>query len=417
MSADSALWWLSLNLLSILILGFYSMEEMACVSLNKIRLHYYVSQGMKRAIWLNYLLQNPVRLFGTTLICVNVAMFVGSEFARQTYIAMGWNPDLAPITQVFFVVILAELAPMFAARRYAEHAALLGAPILYFSAKIMAPLLSALGLISRFVDSFIGGGKTPEHLTFNQEDLQKIFSLQDEDRAGDIEGKDFSNVTNNIFSLRSKDAKQVMQPLNSIPVLPSNAIVLQVQQLLKKHNVKFIPIYHRTLFHIVGIVYPRDLLRIPNTKRIRDYASPPWFITQNTNIIQILKEFRHNNRNAAVVLNDLGLAIGIITFNDLIEEIFGKLEPGTEQQPIKPSKHLFIIDRVFPGDMKVGDFNSQFDVILDEDVDLTLGGLMARELEHNPENDETVVIPPFELKVVETSLMEVKKIAITTRIR
>ncbi len=117
-----------LNFLSIIMLAFYSMTEMACVSFNKVRLQYYVSKGMKRAIWLNALLQHPSRLFGTTLIGVNIAMFFGSEFSRQFYSSIGLNPDWSPLTQVILVVIFGELAPMFAARRYPEHVSILGIP-------------------------------------------------------------------------------------------------------------------------------------------------------------------------------------------------------------------------------------------------------------------------------------------------
>src|ERR1700722_3738597 len=91
--------WFLLNILTIILLGFYSMQEMASVSFNRLRLQYYVSKGIKRAIWVQSLLQNPARLFGTTLISVNIAMFIGSECARRTYAALGLNPDWAPLTQ------------------------------------------------------------------------------------------------------------------------------------------------------------------------------------------------------------------------------------------------------------------------------------------------------------------------------
>ena len=133
------------------------MLEMACVSFNKIRLQYYVSKGYKRAIWLNYLLQHPSRLFGTTLICVNVGLIVGSECSREFYSSIGLNPDWAPLTQVFFVVIFGELSPMFAARNYAENVAMLGVPLIYFSAKLMSPLLWATSLLSKLCNLLVGG--------------------------------------------------------------------------------------------------------------------------------------------------------------------------------------------------------------------------------------------------------------------
>src|SRR5690348_4151194 len=105
MNISEALWWTFLNLISIIVLAFFSMEEMACVSFSRLRLHYYVSQGKRRALWLNYLLQEPTRLFTTTLLSVNAAMFIGSECARQSYIALGLSPDWAPVSQVILVVI------------------------------------------------------------------------------------------------------------------------------------------------------------------------------------------------------------------------------------------------------------------------------------------------------------------------
>ena len=99
------------------------MIEMACVSFNKVRLEYYVSKGKKRALWLSFLLHHPAYLFGTTLIGVNVALIIGSECARRFYAALGLNPDLAALTQILLVLIFAEISPMFAGRRYAEHVA------------------------------------------------------------------------------------------------------------------------------------------------------------------------------------------------------------------------------------------------------------------------------------------------------
>ena len=110
--AISGTGWLLLNFLSIVVLAFFSMSEMACVSFNKIRLQYYFSKGNTRAIWLNHLLHNPSRLFGTTLIMVSLAMVIGSECAREFHSSIGLDPDLAPLTQVILVVIFGE-RPLF----------------------------------------------------------------------------------------------------------------------------------------------------------------------------------------------------------------------------------------------------------------------------------------------------------------
>jgi CBS domain containing-hemolysin-like protein len=413
MSIESALWWILFNLVSTTILGFYSMQEMACVSFNRIRLHYYVSKGMQPAIWLNYLLQNPARLFGTTLISVNCAMFIGSECARETYIALGLNPDFAPITQVVLVVVFAELAPMFAARHYAERVAMFGAPILYATAKLLTPILWSIAQISKFADYLTGKKEIHSHVVLNQDDLQQILDEQDE--SGIIEGpsgEDVNTIARNIFNLRGKDALHVMEPIASVPMLPSNATVAQAQQLLQTTELTYIPVYHRDRTHVVGVIHPRDLIRIPLTRRVRDYAQSPWFITQHTKAMQILKEFRRNHYSIAIVLNEQGLATGVLSLDNLTEEIFGKVQ--ALPRPQKASG--VIIDRTFPGEMKVADFNAQFDVVLDTDGNITLAELMTQILGHYPEVGESIIISPFELTVKETSLLEIKKIAITTRI-
>ncbi|NRA89902.1 MAG: DUF21 domain-containing protein [Simkaniaceae bacterium] len=156
--------FLLLVVVSLIIQGFYSMLEMASVSFNHVRLQFYVSQGSRRAKWLSYLLKNPTRLFGTTLIGVNTAMQFGSECARRFYSSLELSPDWAPITQIFVVLIFAELSPMFAARRYAENVCMLGIPILYFTSFILRPIVFVLDLICRFVN-FLFGVKTNSGLS------------------------------------------------------------------------------------------------------------------------------------------------------------------------------------------------------------------------------------------------------------
>ncbi|MBP7075396.1 MAG: DUF21 domain-containing protein, partial [Rhabdochlamydiaceae bacterium] len=147
---------LTLILICLVIQGFFAMLEMACVSFNKVRLQYYVSKGNKRAIWLNDLLHHPGRLFGTALICINAALQIGSEASRRLYESLHFSPDLAPITQVIIVLIFAEIAPLFAGRRYAEHAAMIGVPVLYAMSYLLRPLIWLFDGFCRIVHKLIG---------------------------------------------------------------------------------------------------------------------------------------------------------------------------------------------------------------------------------------------------------------------
>lgn len=409
----SAIYWLIFNLLSIMVLAFYSMLEMACVSFNKIRLQYYVSKGNKQAIWLNYLLQHPSRLFGTTLIGVNIALVIGSECAREFYSAIGLAPDLAPLTQVILVVIFGELAPMFAARRYPEHVALLGMPLLYASAKLMTPILWVLGWISKIANMIAGGNEDEGNIYLTQEELQKILEETDE-TSGDSESAEFSAITANIFTLRGKDVRQVMQPLSTTTALQSNATIEQMEHLLQKTGGDFVPLYHRDISNIVGIVYPRDALRASEHKRVREYAWSPWFVTETTTMMQILKQFRTNNENVAFILNPQGKSIGLVTLSDVLGEIFGKMSYAFTHETQSHLKKLMLIEKTFPGDLTVGEFYAQYQVRLDQDPSITLAELMEARLGRQPEKGDSIFIAPLELTVKEATLREIKTISIST---
>lgn len=399
-----SLFWLSLNILTIVILGFFSMEEMAIVSFNKIRLQFFIAQGSKKAEWLNYLLSHPSRLFGTTLIGVNVAMMLGSEFAREFHSSIGLDPDFAPLSQVLLVIIFGELAPQFAARRFSEHVAFLGAPILYFTSKLMAPFVWILGVISKGANRLLGGKETHHDLFLTLEELQKILEDTEEGPTGKTE--EFNTIVSNIFRLRSLIAKKAMTPIKEIVSLPSQTTIAQLRKLLTK-SITWIPIYHNDPDNIVGIVFLRDLVRAPDTKRVRDYAVSPWFITENTPVLQVLQQFRKNKALVAVVINSLGRAEGILGLDDILDDIFGRL--------VKTPPTQLVIDVTLPGSMTLSAFNKEFKTSLHEEGCETLADLFLKRLEHHPEEGESLYLPPFEFSIKESSLMEIKKINVRTK--
>lgn len=407
----SAGWWLFFNFLSIFVLAFFSMSEMACVSLNKIRLQYYYSKGITRAIWLNYLLHNPSRLFGTTLIVVSLAMVIGSECARRFYSSIGIDPDFAPLTQVILVVIFGELAPIFAARRYPENVAMIGAPVIYFTAKLMTPILWIISGISAISNYLAGGSESGENFYISQEELQKLLEEQDETKTSG-ETEDFDTITANIFKLEDKDARQIMIPISDILMIGANGHVQEARRQFAKTNENFLPLYLREIHNVVGVVFPRDIIRALDNKRLRDFCSPPWFITQHTNVLQILKQFKSNNQSVAVVLDDNGRTTGILSLDNIMEAIFGKSDRKEGQKA--PLTQL-IIDRTFPAHMNVEEFNKQFDTKLIENSELTLGELMVETLGHMPEEGESIYIEPFEITAKETTLREIKSVTITTK--
>ncbi|MEZ5315756.1 MAG: hemolysin family protein [Chlamydiales bacterium] len=401
---NNGLIWLFVTLFCIAVQGFYSMLEMAIVSFNRVRLQYYVNQGIKRAIWLQYILQKPSRLFGTIMLGVNIALQIGSQSARDFYRMIGLNPDFAPITQIFLVVIFAELAPIFAARRFSEHVIMLGIPIVYATHRLFAPLIWMIGLITRLIHLFFG--KKEENFDFflSREELQKVFESHQEESELNI-------VVSNIFSLRHKTAAHVMTPLKQVQMIHLNTKISDLYSRLPGLTQKYIPLFHKSRSNIVAIAIPRDFVSLSDHHFIRENARPPWFITSSTKLLPILSQFRQNKQTVAIVLDPNGAAIGMLTLDAILEEIFGHHHPLEERK--KRTKDP-MIHRTFPGNKKILDLNKEYGTSICSHEVETLAQLMISQLDHKPIEGDTITVGEFELIAEETTLLGIKSITVKT---
>lgn len=411
----SAPWQFFLMMIFFCLVGqaFFAMVEMAAVSFSKVRLQYYVSKGNRRAHWISSLLHHPATLFGTTLIGVNTSLIVGSECARRFYESLGLSPDWAPLSQVVLVLIFAEIAPLFAGRRYPEHVALLGAPVLYFFSLLLRPLTAALDLLCMLVSRLIGR-PVAAGVYLSREELQKTLEEKEETLTNEPVKRKLNTVVARIFALKNKTVKDLMQPLTQVPIIPSFCTVGEARRVVLNKHVAFLPIYHRESQHIVAVAYPRDLLRLSENKRVREYAKAPWFITENSSIVHILKQFRRNNQSVSIVLNDKGSATGILTLDEIVDEIFGRSDQWMSYEEMVPRAHRVVVDRSFPAEMRLSDFNQQFGVHLAYGSAKTLEEVMTEALGHRPAKGESVRIDQFELEVEESSLLGVKMIQVRT---
>lgn len=398
---DSALFWLLFNLVTIVMLAFFSMEEMACVSFNKVRLQFYVAQKSTRAIWIQNLLEDPSRLFCTTLIGVNVATFVGSECARRWYAAMGLSPDLAPLSQVLIVIIFGELAPMFAARRYAEHVALLGVPILYATSIVIQPFIYVLRIISQLANRLTGGQEQFKNQLLTKDELQKLLETQEEDRLSDT--LEFQDITASIFGLRGKTARHVMAPLKGRPCATAQTTIQEARHLWGSEE-SYLLLMHKNLLDVQGIVFVKDILRASDNKKLRDFCRPPWFITENTPLTQILTQFRRTSENVAIVLNEQGQTTGFLTFDDILDEIFG------HSPQKKPPSWKKVVDKTVEGKITLEKFAKIFGIQLPGPPEELLSEWLLRVAEHPLETDEVFSWAPFTFTIKETSLLGIVSI-------
>lgn len=406
--SDTAWNWLLLTLICIALQAFFSMLEMAYVSFNKVKLHYYVSENKKRALWVHKLLQDPAKLFGTTLVGVNIALQIGSECSRQLFESLSIQANYAPLVQGFIVLIFAELAPMMAARKYAENVALLGSPFIYIISLILTPVTYSIGMLTSLASKLFGGFEKDKNIFLSREELQKAFEFHEEgERASSFK---FPELISNVFDIKNWTAQDIMTPIYMIPKIPAHTTINQMRQRLMKHPVEFFPIYFQSQHHIIGIAFTKDLVHITEgTKSAREYARPPWFILQTTTVLQVLQQFKKNNQDVAIVLNKQGKAVGILSLDDIISKVFNTKSdlPFGKKKEKSP-----FIQKKFPGNTKISKINHKYGTNFPEEDSVNLAQLISKHLAHKPEKGDVVKIGSFELTVEKTSFLGVKEVII-----
>ncbi|QXE27188.1 CNNM domain-containing protein [Chlamydia buteonis] len=397
---DSPFFWLGINFLCIVLQGFYSMMEMACVSFNRVRLQYYLTKDHKKARYINFLIRRPYRLFGTVMLGVNIALQVGSESSRNCYKALGFSPDYAPFTQIFLVVIFAELLPLTISRKVPERLALWGAPILYYSHYLFYPLIQFIGSLTEGVYYLLKIKKEKLNSTLSRDEFQKALETHHEEQ-------DFNVIATNIFSLSATSAEQVCLPLDQVTMLPSTANVKDLRRKIKNTDMEFIPVYHKVRKNVIGIALPKDFVnKRPDDALIHNLHSP-WFITAKSKLIRILKEFRDNRSSVAVVLNSSGEPMGILS----LSAIFNILFNTTNIAQLKP-KTVSVIERTFPGNTPLEDLQKELGIELTRYGVETLAQLVLQLLDTPAEIGTSVITDNLLLEVKEVSLYGIKSVSI-----
>lgn len=402
----STLFFFILTLCAIAVQGLFSLFEMAAVSFSKVRLQYYVSQKKRRAIWLNGLLSRPSRLFGTTLLGINTALQIGSEAARRFYESIHLDPDWAPLTQIFLVVIFAELSPMIAARRHPEQVAMALVPLLVFFKWLFSPFIWAFDAFSRLIHALIGkSAQIP--LFLSREEVKMAFE-ETEKTSSD----DFNMAAGQIFQLKNMTAGICMTPLDKAMLVPSNATIAEVRHFLSVHYAPIFAVYHRHPHNIIGIVHLRDLLKLEPEQRLLEHMRSPWFVPKETSILQILEQFRRNGQAIAVILDVSGQACGLLSLDQIVELIFG--EEAETLSPFSQPPSLYI-ERTLSGEMLLDEFNKQFQAALPGSQEETLSDLIIRKLDHHPVKGETVRVESYLFTVIEPTLTGVKTLSVQTK--
>lgn len=401
MNKDAFLFF-ALTFLCVALQAFFSSFEMAALSFNKMRLEYLAQKKKKKAELLLFLLKKPSRLFASTLVMVTTFLELGSESARRFYESLGFNPDMAPLTQVILVVVLGELAPLFAARRHSEQVALFSVGIVHKVTKLLAPLIFVLDKISYYLNRAFK--KEASGLFLTKEELQKAF----EEKEKAFPSSRVSRHISTIFNLKNLTVKKVAFPLESAKMVDSKMTLFQLKKEYQDSEGYFL-IYHDKKSNVVGIATLTELMKLHLSERVVSASRSPWFVTENTTLLSLIKEFRFNRQKVAVILNKSGQATGFMPLELIMDLIFEK------RLPRKRAKKQ--IEMTLSGKMAIYKFNLRFkaDLPFEHKKD-TLSDMINKQLGHHPSEGDSIQISGYEFMVRKPALLGSKRITVRSKV-
>ena len=224
---------------------------------------------------------------------------------------------------------------------------------------------------------------------------------------------DLDHWISSLFATKHKNAKDYMIPINDVDIVSSDATAREIKEKMKKEYKPYFPVYKKRSKQIAGVLSPRDLLKLSDDAHIGQCLKTPWFISTESSIFEIIRDFRWNNQEIGVVVNESGKPIGMVTLDRTIAEVL----PETKMEQIALTNSLdkahIMIDRTFSSSAKVVDICEQYQIDLTgSSKEQSLENLMEEKLKHPPGMGEVIVIGEFEIKVVNAPLIGDKTISI-----
>lgn len=379
-------------LILLLLSGFFSSAETSLVAVSKIRIRTLADEGNKRAKTLMKLFAQDAKMLSAILIGNNLVNTYAASIASMIAMSFGGGTAVSIATFIitFLILVFGEITPKTIATQNAEKLALIYGPIILFLMKILTPVIWFINLFSACILKIFGVNKKSGP-SMTESELRTIVDVSHEE--GVIE-EDEKEMINNVFDLGDAIAKDVMVPRVYVVMADVNTSYEELLQLFRKEQFTRIPIYEGNVDNIIGLINMKDLLLYEDLEHfdIRKILRKPYFTVENKNVSDLLMEMKKSTFNLAIVLDEYGEVAGIVTVEDIVEEIVGEVQDEYDAHETENIKKIDDHAYDIKGFINLHDLNDELDLSLDsEDFD-SIGGLIIDRLGRLPQLNDQVVL-------------------------
>ncbi len=391
----------------ILLNAFFAATEIAFISLNDAKVSRDAKEGKKQAKQISKMLKEPSKFLATIQIGITLAGFLSSAFASEAFadnlapvlnniipvdIAFWKSISIIIITIVlsYFTLVFGELVPKRIAMKNYEKIAYFTVPIVKFISIITAPFVKLL-TISTDIVSKLFGVKPNDEETVTEEEIKMMVDVGEE--SGTIEQEE-KELINNVFEFNDKAVSEVMIHRTDIYAIDINSRISDILEVLDEYKYSRIPVYKEQIDDIQGILFVKDLLKFLKSNeevQIRDIMREAVFVSENKKINDLFKELQKNKQQMAIVLDEYGGTAGIITMEDILEELVGNIfdeYDDVEHEFEKIDDNTFRIS----GSVSIHELKKILGVNIEEGEYDTLSGYLIEKLDRIPSDGEKPII-------------------------
>ena len=389
--------------------AFFAASEIAFISLNDAKIEKQAKEGNKKAKQIEKMLKTPSKFLATIQIGITLAGFLSSAFASDAFaeklapilyevipfIGLGvWKSIaiiLITIILSFFTLVFGELVPKRLAMKHYEKIAFGTIGVIRGISIITSPFVRFLTFVTNAISKLFGVGENEEE-SVTEEEIKMMVDQGEE--KGTIKEEE-RELINNVFEFNDITVSEIMRHRTDIFAVDINISSEELMQELSKEEYRYsrIPVYDETIDEIKGILYVKDVLRNINKKsfKVKNVVKDAYFVSQNRLINEVFKELQKNKKQIAIIVDEYGGTAGLITMEDILEELVGDIYDEYD----KEEKEFEKIDKntyMLTGNMPIYDVNKLLNAeIPDGDYD-TLSGFLQEKLGRIPEEEENPII-------------------------
>ncbi|MCI9621476.1 MAG: HlyC/CorC family transporter [Dorea sp.] len=374
----------------LLLSAFFSSAETALTTVNRIRIRTLAEEGSKRADTVLAITDDSGKMLSAILIGNNIVNL--SAASLTTSLAYSFGGSMVAIASGILTVLIllfGEITPKTMATIHAEKMALIYAPVISIFMKIMTPAIFIINGLSIGVLFLLRVDPNAKNNIMTENELRTIVDVSHED--GVIES-DERQMINNVFDLGDARAKDVMVPRVHVTFADIDSTYEELIDIFREDKYTRLPVFKDTTDNVVGTINMKDLLLYDNTNgfHIKDILREAYFTYEYKSISELLVEMRQASFNIAIVLDEYGETAGLITLEDILEEIVGEIHDEYDENEEDFIQEIDEREYIVEGSTNLDDLNDRLELDLRSEEYDSLGGFIIERLDRLPEEGDRI---------------------------